>query len=205
MAIDDTPQRFASQGGWLDSGVFRAVLVGACVLVFLLVWLVLPGQGLRQSASWFPVWLHATTEVFAIVVAAMVFSVSWHAHRPERPGNLIVLACAFLAVALLDFAHMMSYRGMPDLVTPAAPQKAISFWLSARIVGALAVLYVVFRPWVPFRHPATRYAWLAGALAMLIPARGPSLGVAPSGTCRWTKAWSKKVGSPLYFFRCELM
>ncbi|MNY70908.1 hypothetical protein D3C86_2091340 [compost metagenome] len=52
-------------------------------------------------------------------------------------------------------------------------------------------------------------AWLRAsesrALAMLMPALGPSLGVAPSGTCRWTKAWSKKVGSPLYFFRCELM
>ncbi len=43
------------------------------------------------------------------------------------------------------------------------------------------------------------------ALAMVTPALGPSLGVAPSGTCRWTKAWSKKVGSPPYFFRCEPM
>ncbi|MBW8312375.1 MAG: EAL domain-containing protein [Rhizobium sp.] len=165
MAIDDTAQRFASQGGWMDSRAFRGLLVGACTVGFLLVWLVLPEQGLRQSASWFPVSLHATSEAFAIVVSAMVFSVSWHSHRPERPGNLIVLACAFLAVALLDFAHMMSYRGMPEMVTPAAPQKAISFWLSARIVGALAVLWIVFRPWAPFRRAGTRYAWLAGALA----------------------------------------
>ncbi len=63
------------------------------------------------------------TESFAVAVAVLVFAVTWHAYRPERPANLIVLACGFLAVGLLDFAHALSYQGMPDFITPASAEK----------------------------------------------------------------------------------
>ncbi|MNJ60170.1 hypothetical protein D3C77_558860 [compost metagenome] len=42
------------------------------------------------------------------------------------------------------------------------------------------------------------------ALAMVTPALGPSLGVAPSGTCRWMKASLKYEGSPPYLIRLAL-
>jgi hypothetical protein len=35
----------------------------------------------------------------------------------------LLIACAFLGVALLDFSHMLSFTGMPDFVTPSGPSK----------------------------------------------------------------------------------
>ena len=42
------------------------------------------------------------------------------------------------------------------------------------------------------------------AVVMVTPAEGPSLGVAPAGTCRWTKWVSKKSFSAPYFSRCAM-
>jgi hypothetical protein len=73
------------------------------------VWLLPSSSELKLSHSWFPTWLHTSTEFFAITVAMLVFSVSWHSYRAERAGNLMILACGFLAVGLLDFAHAAEY------------------------------------------------------------------------------------------------
>jgi diguanylate cyclase (GGDEF)-like protein len=146
---------------------FRIGLLVVCAGLYLALKL-LPGlDDLRRSAGLFPVSLHTVAESFSIIVSVMVFAVSWHAYRPERPGNFIILACGFLAAALLDFGHMVSYQGMPVFITGASPQKAISFWLAARLVSALAVLLVAFLPWRPFANPGTRFVWLAGTLALV--------------------------------------
>ncbi|HSG54098.1 MAG TPA: MASE3 domain-containing protein, partial [Paracoccaceae bacterium] len=75
---------------------------------------------------------HTLAEVFAVVVAAMVFITGWHVHDEKRPTVSVMLACAFLAVAILDFAHLMSYAGMADFITENSPHKSIVFWLAAR-------------------------------------------------------------------------
>ena len=143
---------------------FSYTLLSSLALVLILVWLLPSSSELKLSDSWFPTWLHTSTEFFAIVVAILVFSVTWHSYRAERAGNLLILACGFLAVGLLDFAHVLSYRGMPDFITPASPSKAINFWLAARLVAALCLLAVALRPWMPLRRSHSRYLLLAAAL-----------------------------------------
>lgn len=56
------------------------------------------------------------------------------------------MACAFLAVALLDFFHTLSYVGMPALITPSSLEKTINFWLPARVISAVALLMVAALP-----------------------------------------------------------
>ena len=143
---------------------FGYTLLSSLALVLLLVWLLPSSSELKLSHGWFPTWLHTSTEFFAITVAILVFSVTWHSYRAERAGNLLILACGFLAVGLLDFAHVLSYRGMPDFITPASPSKAINFWLAARLMAALCLLAVALRPWVPLRRSRSRYLLLAAAL-----------------------------------------
>jgi diguanylate cyclase (GGDEF)-like protein/PAS domain S-box-containing protein len=109
--------------------------------------------------------LHTIVETFTVVVAALVFSVGWNAYRRELPSNILLVACAFLGVALLDFAHMLSYTGMPDFFTPSGPQKAILFWLAARSLASLTLLAVALRPWRPLRSARSRYRVLAAVLA----------------------------------------
>ena len=100
------------------------------------------GQGL---AHYLP--LHMALETLAILISGFTFSVIWSARREQLPRNTLLLACAFLGVGLLDFGHMLSYQGMPEFVTPGSPHKAISFWLAARLFGALALLAVALLPW----------------------------------------------------------
>lgn len=74
-----------------------------------------------------PLWLHEASEIFAIVIAMLVFGVAWNSYKSERYGNLLILACGLLAVGLIDFVHMLSFEGMPDFITPAGVEKSINF------------------------------------------------------------------------------
>ncbi|MBU1692175.1 MAG: EAL domain-containing protein [Gammaproteobacteria bacterium] len=107
-------------------------------------------------------------ETFAIVVAVLVFGIGWNAYSVERPINIVLLSCAFLAVGLLDFAHMLSYAGMPDFVTLSGPQKAIDFWLAARFLAAMALLSVAVLPWKPFPFKWVRYVVLVASLGFAL-------------------------------------
>lgn len=96
----------------------------------------------------------------------LVFGVAWNAYSKERAANIVILACACLAVGLIDFAHMLSFAGMPVWVTPSGPEKAINFWLAARFIFVAALLTIAFRPWLPLRSPDTRYGLLFAAICV---------------------------------------
>ena len=168
----------------------RLLLALLALLLFSTSWWAGPLQSLLNQPRLFPLSLHTVMESFAILVSILVFAISWNTHSAERPGNLIILACGFLCVGLLDFAHMLSYKGMPDFVTPASPQKSIIFWLCARHVDALTLLVVALHPWRPFRDSRSRY-WLLGAslvlvaciygIVLLTPERLPRMFIEDSG------------------------
>jgi len=103
-----------------------------------------PLYALQGLANYAP--LHTAVEVLAIVVSALVFATGWVVYQKEASGNLMLLACCFLGVAMLDLMHALSYTGMPDWVTPSSPEKAINFWLAARAFAAMAMLSVAFLP-----------------------------------------------------------
>ncbi|WP_326429551.1 EAL domain-containing protein [Stutzerimonas frequens] len=124
----------------LWASVLTVALTGLLVLVYLLSSLL----DFRGSPVWFPLPLHIVMETFAITVAILVFAVAWHSQQPVHLSNPL-LACSFLAIALLDMAHTLSYQGMPLWVTPASPEKAIAFWLVSRFVLALTLLAIACR------------------------------------------------------------
>ena len=142
-------------------------LLLALALVLLAIWGLPDSAQLKQSSSLFPTWPHSLSELFAVVVALLLFSVTWHSYRRDSAGNLMLLACGFLAVGLLDVAHLLSYRGMPDFITPSSPQKAIDFWLAARLTAALCLLGVSLRGWQPLGNPRQRWYLLAAALTLV--------------------------------------
>jgi diguanylate cyclase (GGDEF)-like protein len=119
-------------------------LLGMAIILALVRLLPQP-DWLNGAAHYLP--LHMAMETLAILIAALVFVVGWKTYRRRRSSSLLLLACLFLGVALLDFSHMLSYLGMPDFVTPSDPEKAIAFWLAARSLAALALLLVSILPW----------------------------------------------------------
>jgi signal transduction histidine kinase len=112
--------------------------------------------------------LHTAMHVFSLVVSWLVFAIGWNTHDPQRAGSITLLACGFLGVVLVDFGHALSYAGMPDLVTPASPEKSINFSLASRLLAALALLALAIRPRSPLATPLARYGYLACTLVVVV-------------------------------------
>ncbi len=130
--------------------IFLGVLFAVCS--------VLPAWTLFSAHEHYLV-LHTALEVFSITVSAMVFALGWNLRRTAQSAPFVWLGVIFLAVALIDFLHALSYVGMPAFVTPSGLEKGINFWLVAR---ALSVLGLLVLPFVkPVRWPA---AWTRMAL-----------------------------------------
>ena len=122
-------------------------MLGLGALLLLQLLLVLwhaPGTW-RGIAGYAP--LHTLMETLSIGVAALVISVGWSARLSRTSSVLLLISSAFVGVALLDFSHMLSFPGMPDYVTPAHVEKAINFWLVARLLAAGVLLHAALAHW----------------------------------------------------------
>ena len=112
-------------------------LLAVLAVLFLAVWQAPAINTVRGLANYLP--LHMFVETFSIVISMLVFGVAWNVYSAERPGNIVILSCALLAAGLIDFAHMLSFKGMPDFITPSDPEKAINLWLAARLIAAFTL------------------------------------------------------------------
>ncbi len=123
-----------SAPGWWAIGLTVLLLVGRT----------LPeAQFFASPAHYLP--LHTGLEFISIAVSVMVFALAWNLRRQADNSHLMRLGVGFLAVSLIDFAHTLSYSGMPVWVTPSGPEKAINFWLSGRLMAALTLLSVAWQ------------------------------------------------------------
>ncbi len=120
--------------------------------------------GAQGLARYLP--LHMGLETLAIAVAVLTFSLVWSVRHENLPQHVLLPGIAFLGVALLDFSHMLSYAGMPEYFTPNDPEKAIFFWLAARLLGALALLAAAV-PWRERRLPP-HAPWVLLALVLTL-------------------------------------
>ncbi|MBI2734487.1 MAG: PAS domain-containing protein, partial [Aquabacterium sp.] len=128
----------------------------------LLAWAVPIWTGFERIENYVPI--HTMLEMVAVVIGVLVFACGWNAYSRALPRHAVVLACAFLGVAMLDFAHALSFVGMPHFITPSGPQKAIHFWLAARLLAASALLLVAMLPPGRAVSGRGRFAWLFGVL-----------------------------------------
>ena len=137
----------------------RAVLTILVLTAILLLTTILPVFPFEQGlADYLP--LHIVLEVAAISMAAMIFTIGWNAIRLRDFPHVYWLSSVFLGVAVLDSFHMLSFPGMPDLITESDPQKAINFWLAARLLAALGLLVSAMFPDLQ-RPPLNRNTLLA--------------------------------------------
>ena len=90
--------------------------------------------------------LHFIVEFMSMAVSVMVFAFAWNLRKGSDNSHRMLLGAGFLAVCAIDIGHTLSYAGMPDLVTPSGPEKAINFWLAGRYVAALVLVTVALLP-----------------------------------------------------------
>lgn len=133
-------------------------LTGIATMLFLLVWIAPIPTAQIKITNYVP-W-HSLLEIFSISVASTIFAIGWHARLNKEVSSNVVLALVFLAVALFDAEHLLSYSGMPDWLTKSSPEKAIYFWLLARYTAALALLALVLTS-------AKKLSWRFSATAVI--------------------------------------
>lgn len=112
--------------------------------------------------------MHTVVELLSVVVAGTIVAVGWFTLRAESPGNVAVLAASFLAVAGIDTLHLLSFSGMPALVSPSGTEKAIFFWIAARLVCAIGLLWAAFYPWRPMQRRRTKALLMGLAFASIL-------------------------------------
>lgn len=93
--------------------------------------------------------VHNVLEVMAVAVAVMVFAVGWNVHRLQWQDGAYLLAIGFFGVGVLDFAHALSFVGMPEYFNPNSVDKSIEFWLAARYLAAGTLLTMALLPFRP--------------------------------------------------------
>jgi signal transduction histidine kinase/CheY-like chemotaxis protein len=130
---------------------------GLALGLFLLIALLSPPPVFSNPQDYLP--LRFGLGLLSIMAAVMVFTIGWFSFSHAREVRFQVLACAFLAGALLDCAYLFSFPGMPPLVTQSSLEKALNFWLPARLMGALALLAVAALPSTTVLGPRQR-GWL---------------------------------------------
>jgi len=121
------------------------------------------GQGLPpitifdSSEQYLPI--HILVETISVIVSGMLFFTAWRLRDEEETGYLPLLGGAFLAVALIDVLHTLSYPGMPDFVTPNNPEKAIDFWLAGRLIAIASLLLIALLASRPAKGSPHSQAW----------------------------------------------
>ena len=158
------------KASWL--GTFWLLSFFSAIFIFVWIWPLT--HPFEQPKDFLP--LHTILELTSVVIAAMIFAMGWQAYMTTRAINLILIASAFLAVALLDTGHLLSYLGMPDFVSTGSSTKSINFWLSARFIAAMALLIAVCIGWKPYSTARIRYfiasicmAYVAFAYWLILP------------------------------------
>ena len=161
--------RSTDKQGWLrlhpsykETMRSMAGFIALLALIQLVTWLVPARPDATGITAYLP--FHILLETISIVISMLVFSVGWNSHDNRQSGNIVLLACVFFSVALLDFLHTVSYGGMPDFITFNDAQKHLYFWLSARFLAAVAILMVIIRPWRTVLTGVARYAIFGASL-----------------------------------------
>lgn len=98
--------------------------------------------------------LDVALEFFSIVVAYSVFAVGWYGYKQNRNTQDLYIAMIFMVTGAIDFAHTMSYQGMPPFLTPNTSPKSSMLWIAGRMFLALSLLVAAFvrpdskKPWM---------------------------------------------------------
>lgn len=156
-------QRHSSHRDRLKSVLFALAALSAVLMVARFVSLPEALRAPAAALAGMPS-VHMVMETLAIIMATMIFAIGWSSHQRQSSRSLLVLSCLFLGVALLDFSHMLSFSGMPDFVTPAGTNKSIWFWLAARTLAAIGILWVATTPWRVSQIRARRITVLLAVL-----------------------------------------
>lgn len=108
--------------------LFRTAFAGLIVLF-----------GLYMTSRYNYLLFHVFAELFSIIIGCCIFMVAWNSRRIINNNFLLFLGIAYLFVALLDMAHMLTYKGM-GMIREGTANIPTQLWISARYIESLSLL-----------------------------------------------------------------
>ncbi len=90
--------------------------------------------------------MHLILELFCIIVSFSIAIQAWMIYPYTLRGKGIYIGALFFSVGLLDFFHMISFKGMPVFITEGSIQVSAWFWIAARLTLALFLLVILLIP-----------------------------------------------------------
>ncbi len=84
---------------------------------------------------------HGIVEMFSVVVAGIVFAVTWHTqvHRTKESSFFLVIGIGSLAIAVLDLVHTLAFKGM-NVFKGYDANLPTQLWITARYLQSLSLL-----------------------------------------------------------------
>jgi diguanylate cyclase (GGDEF)-like protein len=86
---------------------------------------------------------HALVEGFAIIVAALIYVLATRTYQHSRNNTFLFLGISYLHVAILDFSHMLTYKGM-GVFLGLGTDTPTQLWIAGRFVETVSLLIVLF-------------------------------------------------------------
>jgi signal transduction histidine kinase len=82
---------------------------------------------------------HSLVEIFSIIVACVIFGVSWNTRRFADNPYFVLIGVSYLVVGVVDLMHTLAYKGMG--VFPAySANLPTQLWIAARYLQSLSLL-----------------------------------------------------------------
>jgi PAS domain S-box-containing protein len=166
ILLVDTLEKFGVHHKYSVSMSSMVKFLFALAFIELVAWYLPAWPNPKGVPNYIPI--HDILETISIVVSMMVFAVGWNLQNKKQSGNIVLLACVFFSIGLLDFSHTVSYVGHPEFFSPNDSQKHLNFWLAARFISAIILLVIVIREWKPLTSRRTRYIIFISLVMMVI-------------------------------------
>ncbi|OPZ75436.1 MAG: Histidine protein kinase DivJ [Firmicutes bacterium ADurb.Bin456] len=114
--------------------------------------------------------VHLAMEFVLIITAVCAALMSWYDHKYKYEFRSIVLCLTFSSVAIIQFAHAVSYSGMPAFLTPNTVNKASTYWIISNLLMGAGLFTAVFLGDRVRKMRLTRVLlfWLPGNLLLVV-------------------------------------
>ena len=86
---------------------------------------------------------HALVEGFAIIVAALIYVLATRTYQHSRNNMFLFLGISYFHVAVLDFSHLLTYKGM-GVFPGFGADIPTQLWIAGRFMEALSLLIAPF-------------------------------------------------------------
>lgn len=86
---------------------------------------------------------HTVAELASIVIAVVIFVITWYTRRFINNNYLVFIGIAYLFIGGIDLVHMLAYSGM-NIFAGYDANPATQLWIAARTLQALTLLVAPF-------------------------------------------------------------